>query len=1260
MDLASELNFYINDVRHKVSVDKLSPTITLNSFLRDQLQLTGTKKMCEEGGCGVCTVVRKIDNKQEFIAINSCLVSLLSCQGWNIYTVEGLGNSSQRHVIQERLIKFNGSQCGFCTPGMVMNMYALQQSNSKLKIGDVENSFAGNICRCTGYRSILAACKSLCIDATPELKACITDIEDVQPCNGPRNNAIETLSKAPFHFLFPKATWIKVYEFTDLLEILKTFQGSQICKIIAGNTAKGVYKHKTVANVYVDIANIAELRHHKINENFLLLGANVTLADAMKTFRRLSMSKKEFEYLSRVADHIDLVATVPIRNIGTIAGNLMIKHQHNDFPSDIFLLLETCNAKLTIVDTSGSSYLKTPHEFLKFDMTNKIIKEILLPKLNPLEYKFGSYKIMPRSQNAHALQNAGFLIRFNNDMLILSARLIFGHVNAHFIHASKTEQFLKTKNIFNNTNLQEAFKILNSELICDHIPPEPHPDFRKNLAISLFYKFILSIAPKHLISKRHLSGRDLLIRPISNTVHDYDTKECIYPLARGISKVEAKYQVTGEAEYIMDMPSVKGQLFAAFVLSKIRPGSEIVSINTQKALDLDGVEAFFDKNSIPGKNTFTPIEGAVFEQPTEEELFSSGTIKYFSQPIGIIVASSHEIAQEAAELVEITYKLSTEKPLLSIIDVLTRGDTTRIVQEHIEEPTKKGALNNTRQISGSFNVSWQYHYHLETQCCSAIPKEDGIDLYPASQWMDLTQCAVAAVLNIPANRINISVKRLGGAFGGKIMRNGQIAAATALACHLLKKPVKMWLPFETNISAIGKRYPVSSKYKAHVDSNGIIQSLDNQIYYDHGNGNNEQIVFFMREVYMETYDSSTWRTDTGIVFTDTPASCYTRAPGTAEGILLIESIMEQIAMEIGMDPLELKLKNLNNKHPKLLEHINDFLNWADIFERKLQINKFNEENKWRKKGLSVVPMAYPFPMVFGYGAIVSIYHVDGSVAVAHGGVEMGQGINTKVVEACAFKLGIPVEKIAVKASNNLIAPNASMSGASITSESVCWGVMKACDILLERMAPIKKTLSPNASWEEIVKQCQTEFVNLCASSMMQGPKEKDLQQYYVYGVCASEIELDVLTGQYQVTRVDLLEDTGDSMNPAIDIGQIEGAFIMGLGYFCTEEIILSEEGETLTNRTWNYKPPGAKDIPVDFRVKFPKNCPNAVGVLKSKAVGEPPLCLAASIPLAIKQAVAPARSEFAPSASKWYPIDGPCTVENTYRNCLHQFKHFTL
>ncbi|XP_018565775.1 indole-3-acetaldehyde oxidase-like [Anoplophora glabripennis] len=1258
MDLLQEIIIFVNGRKCAVNASEVSPQTNLNTFLRDYLHLTGTKRMCLEGGCGACIVsvdrINPVTGKLETFCINSCLVSVFSCFGWDVFTVEGIGNSSSKHKIQDVLKRHNGTQCGYCTPGMVMNMFALQKSTEDVTMKQVENSFGGNICRCTGYRPILSAFKTLCKDASDDLFERYPDIEDANVCTNVCTKKCCFKINSAFYFKLDKQSWIKVIEFGELIQVMKSFHGSKTSyMLVAGNTGKGVYRTEKEFDVYVDILDVQDLLNHEIN-NKLIIGANISLTNAMNLFDKLSKENSKFRYLSKLSHHIDLIANVPVRNTGTLAGNLMLKHQYNNFPSDVFLFLETIGAHLQVVDINNKVYDTTLQEFLLINMSDKVLKKIVLPALND-HYYYESYKIMPRAQNAHALVNAGFLLKINDKLIVEDARIVYGCINKTYTHAVNTEKYLVSKSIFNNNILQAAFQVLNDELKPDYAPADPQPTFRKKLAISLFYKYILSIAPSKFVSERHRSGGEELIRPVSSGSQDFGTDKTVYPLSQSMPKIEAVAQTTGEAEYITDMPDLPNQTHAAFVLAKASPNSVIVDIITDKALEMEGVIAFLDKNDIPGKNTFTPSESGL---PMEEELFCTGIVKYHSQPVGIIVAKSQEIAEKAANLVDVRYKDGNEKPVITLGDILKRNLSTKINQDKIINPKRTGT-NIKHVIKGSFALSWQYHFHMETQCCSVVPVEDGLDMYPGTQWMDLAQVAASVALNIPSNRINVKVKRLGGAFGAKIVRNSLVSTAAAVAAYKLKKPVKIWMPLETNMSVIGKRYPLTSDYEVATDENGVIQYLHNTFYYDHGCGSNEPVMYLLYDTYFGLYNTETWYTNANIVNTDMHASCYTRAPGSAEGFGMIEAIMEHTALEIDMDPLQFRLTNMTKNHEKLLKHIEELKRWADIDKRKSDITEFNMSNRWRKKGLAVVPMVFPFILFpFTYGVIVSVYHCDGSVSISHGGIEIGQGINTKVIQVCAYKLGVPVNKISVKPSNNLNAPNSSPTGGSLTSEAVCWGVIQACDILLERMKPIRDKMN-DPTWEELVKECYKELINLSTSSMY-SPKDPAINAYEIYGVCSTEIELDVLTGQHHVSRVDLLEDVGDSISPEIDIGQVEGAFVMGLGYYTTEHVIVGENGEILTNRTWTYKPPGAKDIPIDFRVKFPNDNPNPLGILKTKATGEPPLCLAVSIPLAIRQAIASVRNEFDSTKPKWYPFDGPSTVEYNFMNCLHDYKQYTL
>jgi len=583
-----EVTFRINGNLFSANPTFVPMNTTLNSFIRNNAKLSGTKFMCLEGGCGACIVtlcgIHPVTKEKYSRAVNSCLQNVYSCHGLDITTVEGIGSKREgMHKIQKRLANFNGTQCGYCSPGMVMNMYSLMESKEgKVTMKDVENSFGGNICRCTGYRPILDAFKSLAVDATKELLSSCSDIEDLAvnmtyaktaaACSNKCN--IFDCSKRAIQVKFENNNeWHIVFNFEQISKLMKTIKHSSYM-LVAGNTAHGVYRRSPDLKVFIDISNVEELRSYKINQNSLELGANMTLSECMKIFSKLADDNKNFSYLHEVVKHFDLIANVPVRDNGTLAGNLMIKNQHHEFPSDIFVVFETIGAifKITngancILPFIGKSLDLSPKNFISTDMNRKLITKIIIPAYDSKKFVFRSYKIMPRAQNAHAYVNAAFLLEMDSTKVI-SAKICYGGINPTFIHAEKTEKFLVGENLFENKSLQNALTILNDEIKPDFVLPDASSEYRKNLALSLFYKFVLNIAPKEKISDKFRSGSELLKRGLSSGTQTFDTYEKNWPLTKNIPKIEADAQCTGEAKYVNDFPKVSNELHAAFVTAK--------------------------------------------------------------------------------------------------------------------------------------------------------------------------------------------------------------------------------------------------------------------------------------------------------------------------------------------------------------------------------------------------------------------------------------------------------------------------------------------------------------------------------------------------------------------------------------------------------------------------------------------------------------------------------------------------------------------
>ncbi|XP_077297593.1 uncharacterized protein LOC143919252 [Arctopsyche grandis] len=1262
----SEIKFTINGTEY--IVDHTVGNKSLNRYIRNNAKLTGTKAMCFEGGCGACIVsvsaLHPVTKEPETFSVNSCLVSVLSCHGWAITTVEGIGNRKDGyHPIQTRLAGFNGTQCGYCSPGWVMSMYSLNKSQPNgLTMKETENSFAGNICRCTGYRPILDAFKSFSNDADSSLTQRVMDIEELSKtkmcaksglictkscndytkegtCTANMERPIEemVLDTKMIEIDGKDVRWYKAFSLKDIFDIFIK-EGTDSYRFVAGNTAKGIFKIENEPKVCIDINSVVELRDFEMSADVLQLGGGMTLNEIMKVFKDVGNSDIKFQYLLQMYHHMDLIAHVPVRNIGTIGGNLSIKHEHNEFQSDIFVMLEAVGATISIV-SSGNIYTMSPLEYLSMDMKGKVIHRVNLVSLTS-DHVFQSYKIMPRGQNAHAHINAGFLFKFNtNKTIVEKATIVYGGVNPNFNHATKTEEFLVGKNIFDKQTFKSAIQNLSTEIVPNVTPPEPTPDYRKKLAIGLFYKCILHISPSGMIDSRYKSGGDEFNRPVSSGKQEFDTNKDIWPLNEPVLKIEGLVQCSGEAEYINDIPRQPGELRAAFVLSTIYGGT-LDKIDATEALAMDGVHAMITAKDIPGKNSFTS-QLLIFN----EEILCSEKILYHGQPIALVLADSTGLAMKAAEKVKVTYtNIKTTPPILTIRQALKdKNVNKRLLKNKIilNEAKTKGK-NVKKVIKGSFDIFGQYHYTMETQICLCVPIEDGMDVFSATQWMDLINIAVAEALDVSVNSINIKVRRLGGGYGSKINRCSMIATACAVAAKVLNRPVRFVMPLKTNMMAVGKRNPCSNDYEVGVDDDGKIQYLTNVFYEDNGCSNNDNVVEGLAEPFFNCYDYSSWSVEGYGVLTDTASNTPCRAPGTTEGVAAIENIMEHIAVETGKDPVAVRLVNMSEGN-KIKTLIEDWKASSDYNLRYSQVQQFNMSNRWRKRGISLIPLQYGLHYFGNYASLVSVYHGDGTVSVSHGGIEMGQGLNTKVAQVCAHILGIPLETVAVKPSNSLVAPNAMVSGGSSASEVCCFATMKACEMMLERLKPIKETMV-NPTWPELIKKAHMMQVDLCTHYMF---TPKDATWYFILGVTVAEVEVDMLTGNHQVLRVDLLEDTGESLSPLVDVGQVEGAYMMGLGYYTSEHLVYDEKtGELLTNRTWNYKPPGVKDIPIDFRIKFLQNSPNPAGVLRSKATGEPPLNMAIGIVTAIRQAITSARMEIGLPTNEWYNIDIPLTTEN--------------
>ena len=564
---------------------------------------------------------------------------------------------------------------------------------------------------------------------------------------------------------------------------------------------------------------------------------------------------------------------------------------------------------------------------------------------------------------------------------------------------------------------------------------------------------------------------------------------------------------------------------------------------------------------------------------------------------------------------------------------------------------------------------------METMASVAVPEEDGYwTVHSSAQGPASIRNTLAGVLQTPASRINVVTKRAGGGFGGKIMRSHPIAAAVTVAAKKLRRPVRMQLDRNTDIIMTGKRHPYQNQYKVGFDETGKISTLQMQFYAE-GGYNHDASLGCMDMCMMwadACYYFENYHIANKVCKTNNPSNTATRTPGAAQGIFTTECVLEHVAHIVGK-PVE-AVRALNfYKEGQLTPYREKLVDFnvpdcwsgvqakADWSSKLADVAAFNKANRWRKRGCSMIPVKYGAgDNGFQSACILNAIAEDGSVSVSTTGTEIGQGLYTKVAQAVAYKLKVSLDVVTVLPTETAKTANFGDTGGSATSESSVQAAIFACDEMLARLAPFMKPKEGKpATFHDGVMGAMGAGLPLTTYGYYNGDKTGNLKgtppnaprfNYFVYAAAVAVTELDVLTGEIQVLSIDVVYDNGISLNPKIDLGQIEGGLVMALGWYMTEEIISNPTtGVMQTNGTWDYHPPQSKDIPIEMNFHLLPNKPNAAGIVSSKFVGEPPMILANSIVFAAKRALYAAREEAGDTS--WFQLDVPATPEKLQMLC---------
>ena len=752
---------------------------------------------------------------------------------------------------------------------------------------------------------------------------------------------------------------------------------------------------------------------------------------------------------------------------------------------------------------------------------------------------------------------------------------------------------------------------------------------------------------------------------------------------KAIPHESAHLHVTGQACYTDDINMPSNTLFAYVGLSH-------ASHATIKSLDLDavrsaqGVVSVITADDIPGLRDIGPVMPG-------DPLITKSSVEFCGQVLFAVAATSQSDARRAARLAKVEYD-----PLPANLDIEAgRKADSYISPMHCQQKGNvEFAIDNAPfSLEGKFASGGQEQMYLEGQVSIAIPQEDGnMLIHTSSQNPSEGQKLVAEVLGIDHSRVTVEVRRMGGGFGGKETHANQWACLAAVFANETKRPVRMRLARADDFSSTGKRHPFESRYRVGFDKKGRIRGLDIDLYggcgmsADLSNAIVDRAMFHIDNCYyLPAVRVRGYR-----VKTHTVSNTAFRGFGGPQGILAIENVIEQIATATGIDPLKVREQNFytdegnrNRTHyaQTIEQHIikplvTRLTETSDYYERRKEIRKFNADNDVLKRGISLTPVKFGISFTMQHmnqaGALLHIY-TDGSIQLNHGGTEMGQGLYTKVAQIVAREFSVELSRITCTATRTDKVPNTSPTAASSGSDLNGMAARDAATKLKTRLCDFaeKHFSAPRSSirfnngqvlvgkkkypFEDIIKLAYHHRVSLSATGYYRTPKiyyDRETATgrpffYFAYGAAVAETIIDTLSGEYRVLRVDICQDVGQSLNPAIDIGQIEGGFIQGMGWLTTEELKWDKTGRLASNGPATYKIPAVGDTPSEFNVELLPNSPNTEAtIFHSKAVGEPPLVLGISVWTAIRDAIS-SIAEYRLSPV----LDAPATPEQVLAAC---------
>jgi xanthine dehydrogenase molybdopterin binding subunit/xanthine dehydrogenase small subunit len=1265
------------------------PTHTpLSRFLRDRGQ-TGTKEGCAEGDCGACTVAVSdtgVDGSLGWRAVTSCIAPVGLFLGREVITAEGLAGPDGLHPVQAAMVRHLGSQCGYCTPGFVTSMFEGYERQAltpddKAMLAD---QLCGNLCRCTGYRPIRdAMCHALQVR-----QAGVVDDELVaiggSSRSGPRAHHAQTPAQRPaLDVQGARGRFLRPASLATLLALKAEHRDRGV--LVGGATELGVFlrKRSMPMPLLIDTAAVVELQVLARQDVSALLPTAawndvvsvVNSADVADfrdawvvggavTLARFEEALLDDDAMAPVVRMLRVFASRQVKNAATLAGNIVTASPIGDM-APVLLALGAC---IELSSVRGSRVLPLSSFFVGYRQTllgtDEVVTRFFIPRPGA-GVRLRTFKVSKRRELDISIVSAAFFVDEDDAGVVRRARLAFGGVSATPALAVKAQDALV------GCRVDDARAAVHAVLAHTFTPlsdVRAGADYRRGLVTSLWDRFVDGVVDEAHDGDQHFAFEGA-----------WDSDD----VSRSLLHESSTGHVTGKARYTDDLP-VSGHALEVWpVQSRVAHGL-LRSLDLEAARQMPGVRLILTATDIPGDNDVGAIR---HDEPLLVP--EGGLIQHEGQLLALVVADTVDAARAAAAavVVDVMVRPPILGIQAAIAQQSFHGRLDGESAPHImrKGDVDQGLSSAPHRLRFAVEVGGQEHFYLETHAAYAEPGDEGdVSVWSSTQHPSEVQAVVSHVLHLPRHRVVVTSSRMGGGFGGKETQGNAPAALVALAATRLQRPVRLMWDRDVDMALTGKRHPFWGELDVGFDDDGTITALRADIYADAGfaldlsESIHDRALFHLDNCYDIEHIEISGR----ICKTNVVSHTAFRGFGGPQGMLFIEDAMTRVAQYLGVPGSVVRERNFyaapgskvlgRTPYGQVVDDFRVARIWpllkeqSELGARRAAIAAFNATSPHVKRGVAITPVKFGISFTASFlnqaGALVVIYR-DGSVQVNHGGTEMGQGLYTKILGIAMRELGVGRDQVRVMHTRTDKVPNTSATAASSGADLNGAAVVAALVELKDRLRPVaarllEEKLQRPVNGDDVVfvdgqvragtrfgasdgieftRLCEAAYlrqVSLSATGFYRTPdigydKKRGHGKpfhYFAYGACVAEVELDGTTGMRRVRRVDVLHDVGDSLNSAIDRGQVEGALVQGIGWLTGEELSWSADGRLLSHSASTYQIPTFSDAPAVMKIKLYDDVVDDAAeptvVHGSKAVGEPPFMLAFAVREALKEAVA--------------------------------------